>query len=331
MTKAHILEKTESFVIRYPEAVQFTDDQLSIFWLPNEVNVEKDINSILTEFSESEKHGVITTLKLFTLYELKAGSDYWCGRFMRTFKRPELQAMASTFGMFELAVHKVFYNKINELLHINTDDFYEDYVNDPILKSRMDFIDSVVSNKNDLVSLAGFSIVEGAILYSSFAFLKHFQSQGKNKLTSVVRGINFSVRDESLHSIAGAWVFKTLKSQMKLKAVREDALLDEIIEIAETIYEHESRIIDMIFEKGNIDGIKKEDMKSFVKSRINICLNQLGYSDIFTVESNPIADYFYKGLKNYAFNDFFVGMSAEYNRNWDETAFTIKGKYKNVE
>ena len=36
-------------------------------------------------------------------------------------------------------------------------------------------------------------------------------------------------------------------------------------------------------------------------------------------------------LKNYAFNDFFVGMSAEYNRNWDETAFTIKGKYKNVE
>ena len=330
MSKAHIQEKTESFVIRYPEAVQFMEDQLDIFWTAKEVNVEKDIASILTDFTESEKHGVITTLKLFTLYELKAGSDYWTGRFMRMFKRPEIQAMAATFGMFELAVHKPFYNKINELLHINTDEFYESYVTDPLLKSRMDFIDSVVNSKNDLVSIAGFSMIEGAILYSSFAFLKHFQSNGKNKLTNMVRGLNFSIRDEQLHSLAGAWAFKSLKAQMKLKSSHEEALLDDVIEMAESIYEHESRIIEMIFEKGDIENCNKDDLKSFVKSRINICLTQLGYAELFVVESNKIADYFYKGIKNYSFNDFFTGMSADYNRNWDETAFTFKGKYKNA-
>ena len=330
MKKTHLRENTQSFVIRYPEAVDFTNEQLSIFWLPDEVKVEKDIQSILTNFTESEKHGVITTLKLFTLYELRAGSDYWLGKYLKTFKRPELQAMASTFGMFELAVHKTFYNKINELLYLNTDDFYNSYLEDPTLKARMEFIDNIVSSKNDLLSLAGFSMVEGAILYSSFAFLKHFQSNGKNKLNNIVRGINFSIRDEQLHSLAGAWTFKTEKQQSNLKASHEEALREDIIELAEVIYEHESIIIDKIFEKGNIEGVCKEELKIFVKSRLNICLNQLGYSEIYNIEANPIAEYFYKGLKNYSFNDFFVGVSAEYNRNWDETLFTFKGKYKNV-
>jgi ribonucleotide reductase beta subunit family protein with ferritin-like domain len=194
----------------------------------------------------------------------------------------------------------------------------------------MDFIDSIVSSKNDLVSLAGFSLVEGSILYSSFAFLKHFQSNGKNKLTNMVRGLNFSVRDEQLHSIAGAWAFKTLKSQLKLKSSHEEALREDVIEMAENIFVHESRIIDMIFEKGDIENCDKDDLKTFVKSRINVCLTQLGYAELYVIESNNIADYFYKGIKNYAFNDFFTGMSAEYKRNWDETAFTFKGKYANV-
>jgi ribonucleoside-diphosphate reductase beta chain len=328
MSKTHIQEKTESFVIRYPEIDEFTEQQLDIFWTAKEVNVEKDINSILTDFTEAERHGVVTTLKLFTLYELRAG-DYWSDRYNKIFKRPEFKAWASAASMMEHCVHRKFYNKINELLHLNTDDFYLDYVNDPILKERMDFVENVVSSKNDLISLAGFCLIEGSILYGSFSYLKHFQSNGKNKMPNLVRGIDFSVRDEDLHSLVGAWSFKSLKSQLKLKALHEDALLDDIIEMAKIIYEHESRIIDMTVEKGEPENYKADDGKTFVKSRINICMNRLGYDDIFIVESNPIADYFYKGIKNYGFNDAFVGMSNEYKRSWDETKFTIKGKYKN--
>src|SRR3546814_9244700 len=68
----------------------------------------------------------------------------------------------------------------------------------------MEFIDSLVNQHDDLVSLGCFSLIEGAVLYSSFAFLKHFQTRGKNKLLNVVRGINFSVRDENLHCVAGS-------------------------------------------------------------------------------------------------------------------------------
>jgi ribonucleotide reductase beta subunit family protein with ferritin-like domain len=45
--------------------VEFTNRQLKIFWLPEEINVEKDIQDVLVNFTPAEKHGVITTLKLF--------------------------------------------------------------------------------------------------------------------------------------------------------------------------------------------------------------------------------------------------------------------------
>lgn len=195
--KTKMTTKTNSFVVHYPDAISNSREQIKIFWTDEEIKVDKDVHDILTNFSESERHATITVLKLFTLYELKAGADYWLGRFMRTYPRPELQRMAATFGFFELAVHKPFYNKINEALHLNTDEFYESYINDPILKERMDFIDSCISSKDDLFSVGTFSMVEGGILYSAFAYLKHFQSKGKNKLLNVVRGINFSVRDEN--------------------------------------------------------------------------------------------------------------------------------------
>lgn len=328
MAKPHILEKTESLVVRYPEIESYTEQQLDIFWTDKEVNLEKDINGILTDFTESELHGVVTTLKLFTLYELRAG-DYWSDRYTKIFKRHEFKEWAAAASMMEHCVHKKFYNKINKLLHLDNDEFYESYVKEPVLKERMEFIDSIASSKNDLISLAGFSMIEGSVLYSAFSYLKHFQSNGKNKAPNLVKGIDFSVRDEDLHSIVGAWSFRTLKSQLKLKASHEDALLDDIVEMANVIYEHEAKIIDMVVEKGEPENYRAVDGKAFVQSRINLCVNRLGYDDIFVVESNPIADYFYKGIKSYGFNDAFVGMSNEYKRSWSEDKFVIKGKYKN--
>jgi len=142
------------------------------------------------------------------------------------FDGAEFHRMASVFSMFELAVHAPFYNKINQLLHIDTPEFYMSYLDNPVLKERVEFIGEMINDDDDLISLAAFSMVEGAILYSNFAFLKHYQSQGKNKLMNVVRGLNFSVRDENIHSVAGAWSFKH-----KLEQYRETSpsLMNKII------------------------------------------------------------------------------------------------------
>lgn len=329
MLQKHLLPINET-----NEPVEFADKQLKIFWLPDEIKVEKDVQDVLVNFTEAEKHAVITTLKLFSIYETHAGDEYWGGRFKQMFDGAEFHRMASVFAMFELAVHAPFYNKINQLLHIDTPEFYMSYLDSEVLKERVKHIGEIIDDPDDLVSLAAFSMVEGAILYSSFAFLKHYQSQGKNKLMNVVRGINFSVRDENLHSLAGAWAFRyrleKLKQELTPAAfeLHKMAIETKIRLVARKIYEHECQIIAMLFEKGKIEGITAHQLENFVQSRINECLKQLGFAKEYDVQYNPISSWFYKGINDYTFNDFFSGMGNQYHRNWDQTAFTWK---RNVE
>jgi ribonucleoside-diphosphate reductase beta chain len=318
---------TESYVLKdYPEAVNYAAKQNSVFWLHDEVKVEKDKQDLLVNMTPSEYHGVITVSKLFTKYELFVGNEFWGDIIAKRYPRPEIQRMANAFAFFELNVHAPFYAKLNDELGLSTDEFYTSYVEDPVLLDRINFIDSVVESEDELLSLAGFSMIEGAVLYSSFAYLKHFQSQGKNKLLNLVRGINFSVRDENLHSEGGAWLFKTVLSELELDEAAKHNLNIKIRELAWQIFAHESRIIDMIFEKGAIDGINPDDMKIFVRSRINICLDNLGMDKIFTITDNPIAEWFYDGINNYQFNDFFSGIGNQYNRNWEKLGFVWRGK-----
>jgi ribonucleotide reductase beta subunit family protein with ferritin-like domain len=315
--KKHLLPV---YTVQFP--IELADQQQKIFWLPDEIKVEKDIQDLLTNFSDVEKHATITTLKLFSLYETNIGDEYWLGRFRKIFDGAEFHRMASVFGSFELAVHAPFYNKINELLHVNTPDFYMSFTKTPAMVERIKHIDAMVRDKDDLASLAGFSMIEGVVLYSSFAFLKHYQSQGKNKLMNIVRGINFSVRDEALHSKAGAMCFKYLKSLKSISEEKELELKEKILNHAKMIYEHEKEIIAVTFEKGKVDGITPTQVINFVESRINICLKDLGYEKMFDVKYNPVADWFYKGINDYQFNDFFSGVGNQYNRSWDESAFT---------
>lgn len=307
------------------EPVEFAEQQLKVFWTADEVKVEKDVQDVLVNFTEAEKHAVITTLKLFSIYETHAGDEYWGSRFKKIFDGAEFHRMASVFAMFELAVHAPFYNKINQLLHIDTQEFYLSYLDDPVLKARVEHIGALISDPDDLVSLASFSLVEGGILYSNFAFLKHYQSQGKNKLMNVVRGINFSVRDENIHSVAGAWCFKYLKTQRKLSELQEQQLEHKIREVVRLIYEHECQIIAKLFEKGDIKGITAHQLECFVQSRLNECLKELGYKKEYEVKYNPIAEWFYDGINKFQFNDFFSGQGREYNRNWDQSGFVWKG------
>jgi len=330
MLQKHLLPINET-----NEPVEFADKQLKIFWLPDEIKVEKDVQDVLVNFTEAEKHAVITTLKLFSIYETHAGDEYWGGRFKQMFDGAEFHRMASVFAMFELAVHAPFYNKINQLLHIDTPEFYMSYLDSEVLKERVKHIGEIIDDPDDLVSLAAFSMVEGAILYSSFAFLKHYQSQGKNKLMNVVRGINFSVRDENLHSVAGAWAFRYALEKMKGTTTDFDLykknIEEKIRQVARKIYEHECQIIAMLFEKGKIEGITAHQLENFVQSRINECLKQLGFTKEYDVKYNPIAEWFYKGINDYTFNDFFSGMGNQYHRNWSETDFVWKNTAQNVE
>jgi ribonucleotide reductase beta subunit family protein with ferritin-like domain len=295
------------------------------FWTSSEIAIEKDKQDMLVNMTEAEKHAVTTALKLFVKYEIFVGTEYWLNKVLVQYPRPEIQRMASVFGMMELAVHAPFYNKLNEVLGLNTEEFYTSYVDDPILKARVDFLDSAVDSDDELLSLAAFSIIEGAVLFSSFAMFKNFQSNGNNLISNTVRGINQSVIDEGLHQQAGAALFKVVLKESKLSAEDKAALFERIQVVAKVIGEHEERINDMLFEKGAPrGGYTLESAKAFARSRVNVCLSDLGVGPVFPVEPNPVADWFYTSVQGYQQIDFFTGVGREYQRGWNEKNFEWK-------
>jgi ribonucleotide reductase beta subunit family protein with ferritin-like domain len=332
-----ILQPKSTYTIDYPQAVSFARQQSEIFWLPDEIEIEKDIHDLKTNFTASEYHGIISVLKLFTIYELSVGNEYWKDYISSIFPRPDIQRMAATFSFMELGVHAPFYSRLNELLGLDTDEFYNSYLDDPILTNRMKWIGKRVEKRdthfNRLKSIAIFSMIEGAVLYSSFAFIKHFQTQGKNKLVNINAGINFSAQDEDLHSQGGAWLYNTYLSEVLSENPNFNIteLVEDIVDTSKIILEHETVIINKIFERGEIKGITAHQLINFVESRLDICLSQLNIKPIYLPKYNPIKDWFYNNLNSSVLHDFFVRQGSDYNRNWSETAFKWSGSLVNYE
>lgn len=322
-----IYQVPEGWVIDYPQFSKIADEQMHTFWPWDEPEVENDVQDLRVRMTEAEQHAVTENLKLFTLYEMHVGDCYWSGRIMKKFKRPELQRMASFFSAVEFNSHAPFYNKVNELLFLDNEDFYGSWKEDKVMVDRMDFISEHASNPNDLISTAAFSFIEGAILYSSFAFFKHFQSQacGKDLIKNVCRGINLSVGDENTHAVGGALIFKQLMDEVAESLTEEEKIyIDESIDaISQAVKEHEFPIIDKLFEKGDLGGITKENMQNFVMHRVDLCRAQLGKEPMYEGEITEdfIESWFYKDINSVAFHDFFSGNGKEYNIDWTESKF----------
>ncbi len=325
--KPQILTATTSLEIKYPQAHKFQDLQQKAFWGAEEVRLEKDVQYIHTELTEAEKHGILTVLKLFTLYERKA-DEFWSDVIKQLFPRPEIQEMASLYSAMELSVHRRVYDKLNQLLSVSSDAFYESYKQSENMKNRMDYLDHFLSDDSlhPLTRIAAFTFTEGVVLFSSFAFLMSFRANGNYKLPNIGLAVKFSAQDENLHAMSSAWLFRTLKAEMKEQGQNTGFANRAIKNIAEKIRGHEQEIMKEVFSKGSIAGITYEQMETYIDSRINLVLSWLEVEPLYEVNQNPIGDWFDKLFNAYQFNDFFAGQGSSYSRGWNPEQFTWKTK-----
>jgi len=126
-------------------------------------------------------------------------------------------------------------------------------------------------------SLAIFSaFTEGVNLFSSFAVLLSFKM--RNMLKGVGQIVEWSVRDESLHSEAGCWLFRTLMEENpKFKTKK---LISEIEESAKLALQLEFDFIDKVFEMGDLENLGKEELKNFIRHRVNTKMGDLDLQPI---------------------------------------------------
>jgi ribonucleoside-diphosphate reductase beta chain len=259
----------------YPKAYEYWEKQQTSHWLHSEISMSSDINDWKVNLSESEKQVVGHILKSFTQSEVFI-QDYWAGKVLRWFKHPEIQMMAATFASFE-SIHAVSYAYLNQSLGL--EDFTA-FLHEPTGKAKIDRLVNVKGkSKADIAkSLAIFSAFnEGVNLFSSFAVLLNFSRF--NKLKGVGQIIAFSIKDESLHSEAGCWLFRTLVQENE--GLLTEDLKEEILDSARLTVELEDNFIDKAFEFGDVEGLLPSDLKNFIRFRANTKLNDLGLKKLW--------------------------------------------------
>jgi ribonucleoside-diphosphate reductase beta chain len=264
----------------YQQAFEFYKDQHRAHWLADEIPLASDLNDWKLKLSDTEKNLIGNILKSFAQTEVHV-NDYWSSKVSQWFPKPEIVAMTSTFGAFE-AIHAEAYARLNEELGL--DDF-QAFLEDEAAKNK---IERLLDTKSETLeekaqSLAIFSaFTEGVNLFSSFAILMSFQLRNLMKGTGQI--VAWSVRDESLHSKAGCWLFRTLLEENP--SLNTPQLRNSIIEACELSVQLEFDFIDKAFEMGDVEGISKDQLKNFIKQRANEKMTELGYTIIYN-DVNP--------------------------------------------
>lgn len=269
----------------YQQAFDYYKDQHRAHWLADEVPLASDLTDWKQKLNESEKSLIGNILKSFAQTEVHV-NDYWSTKVSLWFPKPEVQAMARVFADFE-SIHAEAYARLNEELGL--DDF-QAFMEDEASKSKIERLIEVPgeSLEEKAISLAIFSaFTEGVNLFSSFAILMSFQLRNLMKGTGQI--VEWSVRDESLHSKAGCWLFRTLLEENP--ELQTDKLRDKITEACKLSVNLEFNFIDKAFEMGDVEGLTKDQLKAFIKARANEKLEELGYHAIYNdIDPNDIRD-----------------------------------------
>jgi ribonucleoside-diphosphate reductase beta chain len=295
----------------YQIAFDFYKQQHQAHWLADEVPLASDLNDWKLKLTESEKNLIGNILKSFAQTETYV-NDYWSTKVSVWFPKHEIKAMSCAFADFE-SIHAEAYARLNEELGL--DDF-QAFMEDEEAREKIDRLVELPGEtlEDKALSLAIFSaFTEGVNLFSSFAILMSFQLRNLMKGTGQI--VAWSVRDESLHSKAGCWLYRTLlEENPQLDTLQMTQAIYDACELSVNL---EYNFIDKAFEMGDIEGLSKEQLKNFIKERANQKLVELGYNPLYN-DINPDLlkqmEWFGHLTSGVEHQDFFAGRVTTYSK-----------------
>jgi ribonucleoside-diphosphate reductase beta chain len=307
----------------YQTAFDFWLAQQQAHWLHTEVPMMSDVNDWKQNLSETEKNIIGSILKGFAQTETVV-EEYWSTLVTKWFPKPEVKMMAIGFGANE-TIHAEAYSLLNEELGLDDfSEFLEDETTMAKIGGLMEVNADMQTGEHSLHeiarSLAIFSaFTEGVNLFSSFAILLSFKLE--NKLKGVGQIVEWSIRDESMHSDAGCWLFRTLVEENP--EINTPELEEDVKNAALLSLKLELDFIDKVYELGDLDTCNKYDLVSFIKNRVNTKMSDLGYGPVVNgidedaVQRMKWFDSLSAGKQH---TDFFASRVTNYSKgvqNWD--------------
>ncbi|WMM95689.1 ribonucleotide-diphosphate reductase subunit beta [Pelagibacter phage HTVC309P] len=292
---------------QYPWAFEAYDQQQKMHWLPSEVPLHEDVRDWNERLTDPEKNLIGQILKFFTQGDVDIAQAY-LDKYIPQFKAPEVRMMLSAIATSE-ANHAHSYSLLNDTIGLPDKEYkaFQEY------KEMADKHEYLFKNKGEGIEgmareLAVFSAFgEGLQLFASFIMLLNFQRYGKMK--GMCQIVTWSIRDETHHVESMIKVFHTLIDENK--NIWNDNFKGTLYQTCRDMVELEDKFIDLAFNLGEVQGLKAEDVKLYIRHIADRRLLQLGLKPNYNQKTNPLAwlDWVLNGVEH---ANFFENRATEY-------------------
>ncbi|AUR86241.1 ribonucleotide reductase small chain [Vibrio phage 1.084.O._10N.261.49.F5] len=312
-----LTEYSKTYHPTYHNLVEVTKKHERAHWVEAEVKLQSDVEQWQTgKITKEEKALVTNILRLFTQADVNVGQGYY-DKLIPIIKNNEARNMLGSFACRE-GTHQRAYALLNDTLGFS-EDFYDEFLSYKEMKDKHEFmIEDIGKGYGDFAKyLAKQTLVEGVVLFASFAILLNFDRTGK--LAGMCDVVRWSQIDESLHIEGNTELFR-LFCEEHPRVVTED-FKREIYQCARDTVELEDHFLDLVFSLGGTENLEKEDVKQYVRYVTDYRLQQMGLKPNWGVKGNPLPwiDY----LMGDTFGNFFEREVVEYSKgnttgNWED-------------
>lgn len=314
--KSNIFEKRVNLKpYEYPQLYEYVPAIRHSYWIHTEFNFTSDIQDYKSNLTPVEQSVIKNTMLAISQIEV-AVKTFW-GDIYHRMPKPEIGSVGATFAESEVRHHDA-YSHLLEILGLNKE--FEDLKKKPVIMRRVQYLESALKNAKSentreyTESILLFSLfIEHVSLFSQFLIIMAFNKH-KNMLKGISNVVEATSKEEQIHGDFGIDIINIIKKEQPEWFDHSYELL--IQQLCEDAFTAESKIVDWIFEDGELDFLPKDVVNEFIKNRFNKSLVSIGIKEVFEVDEKLLAEteWFDDEIIGTKHGDFFVKRSINYSK-----------------
>ena len=299
----------------YPELYEYVPAIRHSYWIHTEFNFTSDIQDFKSRLTEVERSAIKNTMLAISQIEV-AVKSFW-GDIYQRMPKPEIGSVGATFAESEVRNHDA-YSHLLEILGLNKE--FESLKKKPVIMRRVQYLETALKNaksddnKEYAESILLFSLfIEHVSLFSQFLIIMAFNKH-KNMLKGISNVVEATSKEEQIHGDFGIDIIKIIqKERPEWFDADYHAMIQQLCRDA---FDAESKIVDWIFEDGELDFLPKDVVNEFVKNRFNSSLESIGIEKVFEIDEKLLAEteWFDDEIIGTKHGDFFVKRSINYSK-----------------
>ncbi len=299
----------------YPQLLQYKDAIRHSYWIDTEYNFTTDINDYKININDVEREVIKKTMLAIAQIEVNV-KTFWADMYKRM-PITEIGDVGMTFAESEVR-HKDAYARLLRILGLEEE--FATVIEITAIKDRINYLTKYLDgtrSKDDKMytkSVLLFSLfIEHVSLFSQFLIMMSFNKE-KNLFKGISNVVEATSKEEDIHGNFGVEIINIIKKENPDWFDEEFKQL--IYSACKKAYKAECKVLDWIFENGELEFLPKETIQHFIMNRFNNSLFKIGMEPVFepNLELLEKTMWFEVEITSTKEGDFFYKKQIDYNK-----------------